>query len=145
MLAYKFLVKCNELPAICHIPIRHGTFGSLQIGLVRLLLVGIEQEGLPGNGCGQFPVFPGPFVIEPGQEQSRLRLGIGERDLVLQILLYILKLMCRQIPYILQHVVDAVHPGAVCHGKQLINGDSQLHRKLWQQLNIRHGGAAFPF
>ena len=35
--------------------------------------------------------------------------------------------------------------GAVCHGKQLINGDSQLHRKLWQQLNIRHGGAAFPF
>ena len=108
-------------------------------------IVGQQTDGLAGQRRGQLPVFPGALAVQLRQQQRGAGLRVRLQTFVLQKTLLGLKFLPGQKALIPEHIVDALHPLVVRHGKQRVDGGAQQNGKLGQQLNIRQGHAVFPF
>ena len=128
------------------VPVREdAAFRLEQRRVGGFVIFGQQLQRLAGQRRGQFPVFPGALAVQLRQKKRGPGLRVRLQTFVLQKALFGFEFLPGQKTLIPEHVVDALHPLVVRHGKQRVDRGAQQNGKLGQQLNIRQGHAVFPF
>ena len=119
----EILVKLDGSVMVDVVPVReHAAFRLEQRRVGGLVIFGQQTDGLAGQRGGQLPVFPGALAVQLRQKERGPGLCVRLQTFVLQETLLGLKFLPGQKALIPEHIVDALHPLVVRHGKQRVDG-----------------------
>ena len=141
----KFLIELDGAAVVHHIPVKVSSTLGIENRVVRFFAVGLKLQRKARQRRRHFVVFPGALAVKLCQKQGCLGAVFRLDALVLEERLLRLEIRFGDEALVPNHIVNAFHAAFVRHGKKRVDGGAERHGKFRQKLNIRHGGAVFPF